>query len=199
MLLAFSQMLVQSYINQFPNEVIAGIGAASKVDSFAQIPMSAISTACTTFVGQNLGAKKYDRVQHGVIDSIRLSNIMMIVVCTIVFATAPFLISLFNKDPLVVQHGTAMLRHTIFTFILLGWSHVYNGCCRGAGNMRIPLIIAVLCQCVLRYAFVYVGLKINYSVDILYWSEAVAFGLAGLCASLYFRFSRWTKEKQLRP
>ncbi len=198
MLLALSQMMVQYNINQFSTEVIAGIGAASKISGFAQIPMSSISTACMSFCGQNYGAKKFDRVQQGIKDSIRLSNMAMLVVAVVIFAAAPQLISLFNADSQVIYYGANMIRHTVFFLIPLGWSHVYNGACRGAGNMRIPLIIAVMCQCIARALFVYTGLSIYYSVDILYWSEAVAYGLAGICATIYFYTSRWTRQAGLR-
>ena len=91
-----------------------------------------------------------------------------------------------------------MIRIMIFSFIPLGWSHVYHGAIRGSGNVKVPMIIAVMTQCVSRFLFVYFGLKIHYDVRILYASSAVGFTLAGIFASLYFKKSAWTKQVGLR-
>jgi len=198
MMIALSQMMVQSYVNLFPNAAIAGLGVASKLDNIAQVPMTSISTASTTFVGQNLGAGKYDRVQQGIRTSIMMSNVVMAVTCTAIFIFAEPLVASFNADTDVIYYGTLMVRHAIYSFIPLGWSHVYNGACRGAGNMNVPLIIAVTCQCVLRFAFVYLGLQASFSIDVIYWAEPVAFVSAGLAAWVYFRCGAWTRQAHLR-
>lgn len=198
MMIAISSMMVQSYINAFPNEIIAGIGVAERVAVFAQSPMSAISTVTVNMVSQNMGAKKYERAQEAIHKSIAMSNIVTFICCLIMFITAPFWVSLFNKDPLVIESGSEMIRIMIFSFIPLGWSHVYHGAIRGSGNVKVPMIIAVMTQCVSRFLFVYFGLKIHYDVRILYASSAVGFTLAGIFASLYFKKSAWTKQVGLR-
>lgn len=198
MLIAFSTLVVQSYINMFPNEVIAGLGVATKVAAWVQIPMQSISTIGTNFVGQNLGAEKYDRVHQG----IRMCNIIasgITVVCALfVFVNAEFFVSLFNQDPDVIRYGAIMTRYTVFSYVPLTWSHIYNGCCRGAGNVKIPMIIAVMCQCVFKYIFVTIGLKISFDINIIYLSTALSFTLAGVVATLYFYLSPWTKKAHLR-
>ena len=91
-----------------------------------------------------------------------------------------------------------MTRYTVFSYVPLTWSHIYNGCCRGAGNVKIPMIIAVMSQCVAKYIFVTAGLKISFDIRIIYMSSALAFTLAGIFASLYFHLSPWTKNHHLR-
>ena len=198
MLLAFSNMVVQSYVNLFPNEAIAGIGVASKVSFWVQIPMQSISTIGTNFVGQNLGAQKYDRVKEGIKLCNVIATIITIITSLLVFIFAEFFISLFAQNPEVIKYGAAMTRWTVFSFIPLTWSHIYNGCCRGAGNVRIPMIIAVMTQCVAKYVFVTIGMSKSLNILIIYMSSAVAFTLAGIFATLYFHLSPWTKEAKLR-
>ena len=199
MLIAFSTLVVQSYINLFSTEFIAGLGVATKVAAWVQIPMQSISTIGTNFVGQNLGAQKYDRLQKGITMCNQIATGITIVCAAFVFVNAEFFVSLFNKNPEVIRYGAVMTRYTVFSYVPLTWSHIYNGCCRGAGNVKIPMIIAVLCQCVFKYVFVTIGLKIAFNVNIIYLSTALSFTLAGIVATMYFYMSPWTKKAHLRP
>lgn len=199
MLIAISNLVVQSYVNLFPNEFIAGIGVADKVASWTQIPMQSISTIGTSYVGQNLGARKYDRVQEGIKMCNWIATIITTICAVIIFVSAESFVGLFDSDPEVIKYGSTMTRYMVFSFIPLTWSHIYNGCCRGAGNMKVPMIIAVMCQCVFKYIFVTIGLKIKFDMIFIYLATALSFTLAGVAATIYFNTSKWTKEAHLRP
>ena len=194
-----SNIVVQSYVNMFPNEVIAGIGVAEKVARWVQIPMQAIATIGTNYVGQNLGAGKYDRVQHGIKLCNLIATVITIICSLAVFSSAEFFVAMFNSDPEIIKYGSAMVRYTVFSYVPLTWSHIYNGCCRGAGNVKLPLVIAVASQCVFKFVFVTIGLKYNFDIQIIYLSNLLTYSLAGLLASAYFHFSRFTKQAHLRP
>lgn len=199
MLIAVSTMMVQSYVNLLPNEYIAGIGVSDRVSVFAHIPMGAISTVTVNMVSQNMGAKLYERAQQVIKNSIKICNIITLITSTTLFITAPFWVSLFNKDPLIISTGATAIRITVYSYIPLGWSHVYHGAIRGAGNVREPMMIAIFAQCICRYLFVYFGLKLlPGNIYVIYMSSAFGFTLAGIIASLYFHNSSWTKEKRLR-
>ncbi|MCR5067717.1 MAG: MATE family efflux transporter [Erysipelotrichaceae bacterium] len=197
-LIALSEFTVQAYINMFPNEFIAGIGVASKVSLWVHMPMHAVSTVATSYVGQNLGAGKYERVKEGIRFCLRFAMGMTIVLASLFFAFAPFMISLFDRNPEVIRCGAIQTRLNVLSYIPLTWSHIYNGCCRGAGNVKAPMIIAVFSQCIVRFIFVTVGLKLYFSESILYLSSALAWSLAGVLALIYFHTSKWVKEAQLR-
>lgn len=198
MMIAISSMMIQSYINQFPNEIIAGIGVAERINYFAQIPMSAISTTTVNMISQNMGAKKYDRAKEAVSYSVKLATLFTVVCSLLVFISANFWVSLFNRDPLVISSGSQMIRYMIFGNVFIGLSHVYHGAIRGSGNVKIPMINATVSQCIVRFLFVYIGLKIVYDVRILYVSQAVGFTCAGIVATIYFYCSKWTKQVHLR-
>ena len=199
MLIAVSSMMVQSYINTFPNEVIAGIGVAEKVSAWAQLASVSISSATMSLVAQNLGAKKYDRVQKSITESVILSSICTLVMIVIIFTLAPFLVSRFNDSPEVMYYGTQMIRYSIFAMFFVSLSHVYNNACRGAGNVRVPMIIAITGQVVFKYLFVVAGLHFFHDVRVLYLGAAAGFTLAGCLATLYFHTSKWIEENGLRP
>ena len=197
-LIAMAGATVQAYTNLFSNEIIAGLGVAQRVTGYAQIPLHAFTTVTTSYVGQNYGAGKYDRVREGLKYCLRLSNIVSLSLSRITFIFARPLVGMFNRDPEVIRYGVEMVRFTVFSTVFIGWSHIYNGVCRGAGNVRFPLIIAVLTQVVVRYVYVVVAFKIRFSVYDIYVANCIGFICAGVVASLYFRFSRWTLEHHLR-
>ena len=129
---------------------------------------------------------------------VRLSNTIAFTVCTLVFIFARPLIMMFNKDPEIVRYGVEMTRYTVFAAVFIGWSHIYNGVCRGAGNVKLPLVIAVFSQVIVRYVYVVVAFKISFSVYHIYVANSIGYVVAGILATLYFRFSKWTKTHHLR-
>ena len=199
MLIAVSGVLVQSYVNTFPNEVISGIGVAERICNWGQHPSMAMSTTCMTLVGQNLGARKYDRVQEIVRKTLLFGLVATTGYVIVIMLFAPQLVSLFNSDQLVRAHGAEMIRYAMFSYILLTFCHMYNAACRAAGNVSVPMFISVLGQCITKYVFVRIGLALFYDVHILYLGSAIGYSAAGIMATLYFNLSPWTREAHLRP
>ena len=198
MLIALSSMMVQSHINTFKNEVIAGIGVAEKIIGWGQLPSVSISSATMALVAQNIGAENYEKVRAVIKESLKLSLAASIVLVGFIVAMAPILVSRFNSDPGVRYYGTQMICFSFYGPIFIVFSHIYNAACRAAGNVRIPMYIAIFSQVICKYAFVHIGLKIIYDVHILYMGTAIGYSMAGLLASLYFLRSRWTLEHGLR-
>lgn len=198
-LIAFSEMMIQSHVNLFSNEVIAGIGVANKVAVWVRLPMQSITVILTNYVGQNLGAKEYERVQKGIEICNMIGAAITLVCCIVVFIAAKPFVSMFDKDPTVIEVGVAMTRYTIFSSIPLVYSHMYNGACRASGNVRIPMLLSVLSQCICRYLFVYIGMKLTFDIRVIYLSSLFGYTLSGIFATLYFRLSSYTREAHLRP
>lgn len=197
MLIAISSMVVQSYVNQFSNEVIAGIGVAEKILGWGQLVSVSLSSATMALVAQNMGAQLYDRVQESISESVKLSTFFTLILCIIIFIGAPYFVSSFNSNQEVARIGTEMIRMAIFGTFMINFSHIYNGACRGAGNVRIPMYIAIFSQVICKFLFVYIGLKLFYDVHVLYLGTAFGYTMAGILATLYFHTSKWVKENQL--
>lgn len=198
MLIALSSLGIQSYVNQFPNEVIAGIGVAEKTAAWAQMPSMALSNALVAIVSQNIGAHNYERVHDAIKKVVIMSCVAIIVSITVMFAFAPKIVSIFNDNPEVIKHATNMVRIMVFSYLFLNLSHVFNGANRAAGNVKFPMIIAVASQVIGKFLFVYIGLKINYCVEILYCGSAFGYMLAGIFATLYFYTNPYVKKLNLR-
>ena len=198
MLIAVSSMMVQSYVNAFPNEVIAGIGVAEKIASWGQLISVSTSSATMALVAQNLGAQEYDRVKESIKESALVSSTGTLISIALIQLGAPFLVSRFNSNPDVIYYGTQMIHYSIFGMFFINLSHIYNGACRGAGNVKAPMLVAIFAQCFCKYMFVYIGIRLFNDVHVLYLGTAFGYTLAGILATLYFYRSKWTKENGLR-
>lgn len=198
MLIAISGMLIQSYTNLFSNAIIAGIGVGEKLANWGQRASNAFSSASQAMVAQNMGAKKFERVRDTVRVSILVSSLFTILLCAIVFIFAPQLVALFDKDPEVIEIGTAMTRSMVPSCLFINLSHIYNSVCRACGNVTKPMLIAIFAQVICKYMFVYIGFKIAFDVRIIYFGTAFGYIMAGILATLYFNFGKWTKQAKLR-
>ena len=198
MLIAVSSMMVQSYVNTFPNEVIAGIGVAEKIAGWGQLISVSVSAATMALVAQNLGAGEYDRVKKSIKESALVSSTGTLISIALIVLGAPFLVSRFNSNPDVIYYGTQMIYYSIFGMFFINLSHIYNGACRGGSNVKAPMVIALFAQCFCKYMFVSVGMKLFNDVHVLYLGTAFGYTLAGILATLYFYRSKWTKKHGLR-
>ena len=107
---AFSNTFVQSYINYFGSGVMAGWSCYNKLDMFIMLPMNSMAMAATTFVGQNNGAKKIDRVNKGTKVSVYMSLVLTLATSAVIWIVAPQAIELFTDDPAVVTSGAMFVR-----------------------------------------------------------------------------------------
>lgn len=198
LLLAFSSMMVQSQVNLFSNEFISGFGVGEKVANWGQRVSNAFSGATLSMVARFMGAKEYEKARETINTSLKLSCIYNTIVVAIIFVFAPQLASIFNKNPEVIQFASETIRFTVVSFILLNFSHIYNHSCRAAGNVKAPMIIAILTQALAKYLVVTIGLKISFSKYVLYLGNLIGYGSAGILAFIYFNFSKWTADHHLR-
>ena len=153
---SFSNVFVQSYINQFGTACMGGWTAYAKIDQLVMLPMQAISLGATTFIGQNLGAKKVDRAKAGVRTSLLMAACTTVCISVFVMLLAPVLVRIFNQDPQVVTYGTLFLHILTPFYVLCCVNQILAGALRGAGNSKAPMII-MLCSFVLfRQCYLYV-------------------------------------------
>lgn len=156
---SFSNVFVQSYINQFGKECMGGWTAYIKVDQLVFLPMQSLALAATTFVGQNLGSDQPERAKKGVRSSLAMSVAVTVAVSTVVVAAAPVLVAFFidkDKSPEVVEYGTLFLRQLTPFYVLCCINQVYSAALRGAGNSRAPTLIMLFSFVLFRQAYLFV-------------------------------------------
>ena len=153
---SFSNVFVQSYINYFGQNIMAGWTTYAKLDQFMFLPMQSISLAATTFMGQNLGIGNVERAKKGVRMASAMSLICTAVIMLILVAFAPYAAAFFNDKPEVIEYSTLLIRWISPFYLLCCFNQVYSAALRGAGNSKVPMLIMILSFVVFRQIYLYI-------------------------------------------
>lgn len=191
---SFSNVMVQSYINGFGASAVAGFTAADKFNAIMGLPTNTFSLTITTFTGQNLGANRKDRVKEGIKVTMFMTIVVLVLLGIPTFLAAPQLISIFSKEANVIEYGVRMLRIMLPFYPILAVTFILSGALRGAGSTLVPMVIMVFSFTVLRQVFLFVGMKISYSIDWVYWSYSVTWFASGVLSLLYYRYTDWLSK-----
>ena len=171
-------LLIQSYINSFGALAMAGIGAYTKVEGFCFLPVTSFSTAVTTFVSQNYGAGRRDRVRKGAFFSIACVVLMIEAIGVVMFLLAPQLVGAFSSDPSVIAYGVGRARVCCLFYCVLGFSHISSAVLRGIDKPVVPTVIMMVCWCAVRVASVLTIGQIWHHVELSYWLYPVTWMLS---------------------
>ena len=152
---AFSNVFVQSYINQFGSSCMAGWTTYGKLDKFCLLPIQSLGLSITTFVGQNLGAKKMERARKGTAYAVILSIGAALVLMMPVMAAAPMLATLFTNDPEVIAYGVRFIRLMMPFYVAISFNQILSNALRGAGNSVVPMILMMSSFIVFRQIYLF--------------------------------------------
>ncbi len=189
--IGFANIVVQTNINSFASAAVAGSGAYSKIEGFAFLPVTCFSLALTTCIGQNLGAKKYDRAKKGAVFGIFCSITLAELIGLGVFLLAPWLISMFNSESGVVAFGVRQCRTEAFFYCFLALSHCMAGILRGAGKATIPMFIMFGSWCLLRVAYLTIVLSFYHEIWIVYSAYPLTWTISSVAFIIYMAKADW--------
>ena len=190
-IISLSNVFVQSYVNGFGNYVIAGYSAANKIDSYIMISINSLAISLTTYVGQNAGANDYQRVFKGINISILSMFILLIVICSICYINIDSLISLFNNNPNVIYYGSLKMKYLLPFYFILGIGQLLGSALRGLGRVKIPMYTNILSFCIIRQLYLFVFLKLNYDISIIFNSYALTWFISTLILLVYYFKGPW--------
>ncbi len=200
--IGLANVMVQSNINTFGKLGTAACGAYAKVEGFAFLPITSFSMALTTYIGQNLGAREYDRARKGARFGIISSMVLAEIIGLIVFFFAEPLISLFVKGPGAIRIGVRQSHTEALFFCLLSFSHCIAGICRGAGKAFVPMFVMLAIWCVLRITYITVAMRIDHNIVLLFWAYPITWGISSFIFLIYYLKSDWIhgfeKKQSLR-
>ena len=192
----FANIIVQTNINTFASAAVAGSGAYSKIEGFAFLPITSFSLSLTTFVGQNIGAGKRDRVLKGMRFGILCSITLAEIIGLCFFLFAPLLISLFNTDPYVVSFGVRQARMESLFYCFLALSHCIAGVLRGAGKATVPMMIMLGSWCIFRVIYITVALSISHTVELVYAAYPITWLISSSLFILYLMKTDWLRAAE---
>ena len=192
-LFSVGMMVMQPLINSFGTVFIAGYNAAVKVDGFVFMPVTALAAAITTFVGQNIGANKPDRVREGVRATIILAVGLCALMCALVIPLRSVLMGLFTDNAAVVAAGNAYLLRVIPLYIISTVQYMLIGIIRGAGQALVPTAATLVSLWLARVPAAYL-LSRYFGPDNMHWCYAIGW-VMGLCILIpYYYFGKWRKS-----
>ena len=189
--ISIANVVVQTNINSFGKSAMAGCGAYSKIEGFAFLPITCFTMALTTFVGQNLGAKQYDRVKKGVAFGITCSMVLAEIVGVLSYLFAPQLIGFFNDSPEAVDFGSRHMRTICLFYFLLAFSHCIAAILRGAGKATVPMYTMLICWCLLRVSYITVAVQFHNRLETVSWAYPITWTCSSIVFMIYFLKADW--------
>ena len=164
---SLSNVALQSTVNGFGKEVIAGTAAAADISCFAYLVNDAFAAACVSFSGQCCGAKNYKRLDKLARSAALCDGLIVLGMATLITIFARPLLGLFNPDPNVINAGMFRLLLLSWTTVFFGISESLVGCVRGMGKSMSPTVINLFFLCGVRviwawFIFPYLPYKPEY-------------------------------------
>ena len=201
---SLSNVIIQSAVNAYPTVIIAGNTAAGNLEGFAYTAMNAVYQAALTFIGQNVGAGKYERIKKIAFQCVAIVLVIGLTIGAILFLLGDQLLLLYasgeNLD-LIVQAGMNRLSVIAVCYFLCGLMEVGCGILRGMGKAIQPMIVSLLGSCVFRIVWVWTVCPL-FPGDImsLYVSYPISWIVTGGVHYLFcfYFYRRLMKRKRAR-
>ncbi len=191
---AIANLVVQSNINAFGDLAMAGCGSHAKIQGFVFLPIMSMSMALTTFVGQNMGAGKSDRIKKSIRQGMGISLTMAELFGVFVFVCAPYLVGLFSKDPAVVAFGVQQARVEALFYFLLSTTHICAGILRGAGQTMIPMAVTLGAWCLLRIAYIEGLVRIIPNINVVFSAYPVTWVVSSVVLLWFVKRQDWDEN-----
>ena len=189
--IALANVFVQSNINSFGKEAMAGCGAYAKLEGFAFLPVTCFTQALSTFVGQNLGAGKHDRVKKGVAFGVVCSCGMAEIIGGLSYLFAPQMIGFFCETTEAINFGTQHMRTICMFYFLLAFSHCIAGVMRGAGKATVPMFTMLACWCLFRVTYISIAVRLVNQLTTVSWAYPITWSLSSIIFLIYFFKADW--------
>jgi len=187
LMFSISNLSIQSAVNTFGANAMAGVGGASNINSLMYNSVSSFSHAALAFTGQNYGARKFDRIKKVYM----WSNILMLMswalFAIIVLPNAQFIIRIFLPTNDKAMEFAKISVYTLSTtYFIAGFMEVAIGMARGLGHSTVPAVVSVFGICGIRLVWLETIFKKVPTVSCLYISYPVTWFVTFVAVALYF-------------
>jgi putative MATE family efflux protein len=207
---ALGMMALLGIVNGFGTDVVAAYTAAGRLDSLAIIPSMVFSTALSTFVGQNIGAGKLERVKKGLSRTMLMASATAIAITALIIVFKFPLMRLFTTDEAVITIGGEYLTIVTSFYLLFTGMFIYGGVMRGAGDTIIPMFITLFSLWIIRIpAAVFLsqetvqifGLTLKgagLGQEGIWWAIPSGWGFGMLLSFIYYKTGRWKTKSVIK-
>ena len=193
-LIALANLVVQTNINAFGDNAMAGCGSYSKLEGFVFLPIVSLTLALTTFVGQNLGAGQAERCKQGARTGIIMAVVLAELFGILFWFFAPELVALFSDSPGVVAFGVRQARTEALFYFLLAFAHAAASVLRGAGKTVTPMLILLGCWCLLRITYITLMVRIIPDITVVFTAYPLTWGISCLFFGYFLKRGDWLQQ-----
>lgn len=188
---AVANLFIQGAVNTFDSVMVEGNAAAANADAIIYNVMAAFYTACSTFMGQNLGAGKRARVLKSYFIGIVYSFAAGALLGGALFLFGREFLSLFTSSKAVVEAGLERTRIMCFSYAVSAFMDCTIAACRGIGRSLVPTVIVIMGSCVFRVAWIYTVFAYFHTIPSLYLLYIFSWTLTAVaeivCFTIYYR------------
>lgn len=153
-LFSLANVVIQGAINAYGSIVVAGCSAAGSIDGFIYVAMNTFHQSAQTFLSQNIGAGKYERVKEILKKCLLCTVVTGALLSAVACIWSEPLLRIYNQDPDVLAVGVVRLRMVVAPYVIFGMADVLTGAMRGCGSPVLPVIVNLLCTCAFRLAWI---------------------------------------------
>lgn len=193
-LISLSNVIIQAQINVFGAQAIAGVAAASRVDGFVFTSLEAFALAITTFVGQNIGAKKPKRLKSGITTALVMTLLFVASVSSILVIFRTPLMKIFTSEKDVIFYGTKMIVILAPFYVIFSVTEVLSGAIRGSGTAVPIMIITLIGMFIIRLGWIFTAMPMYKTIDIICWSYPISWVFTCIMTLIYYFKGKWRKN-----
>lgn len=188
---SLSNMIIQASVNGFGTDVMAAWTAYGKIDGLYWMMISAFGVSITTFVGQNFGAKRYDRMHRSVRVCLGMAAGVTLAMSALTLAIGRPMLGMFTDDAQVVETGMSIIRLIVPTWITYLCIEILSGAVRGAGDSLVPTLMTLTGVCLMRVFWVAVVVPMKHQLPVLMLSYPITWVITSAMFIVYYLRGRW--------
>lgn len=198
---SLAMVVVQSLTNSFGEMIIAANVIIMRVDGFAMMPNFSFGTAMTTYAGQNVGAKQYDRVKQGARQGTLIAAGTSAVITGLILLFGPYLMGIFTNTGELAQLSADMMKILAVGYIAMAVTQSLSGVMRGAGDTVTPMWISLFTTVVVRVPLAYGLVYLTRTAELpqgryesLWISLLTSWVLGAVITFVFYKLGRWKKK-----
>ena len=183
-----SNIIIQTSLNSLGTETVAAHTAFAKIDAIYWMISGAFSVSIITFIGQNYGARKFDRMKKSIKVCLFMDLIASLLLTTVMMVAGPYLLRLFTSDQEVIEIGMQIIHIIAPSYALFIFIEILSSSLRGMGNVVIPMLMTCGGVCVLRILWIFLFVRTHLSVTTILMSYPISWGFTAVLFIIYFMF-----------
>ena len=190
-----ANLLIQSGINSFGSATMAAFTAYAKADMLTWMLSGAFGVAITTFVGQNYGAQKFDRIYQSVRICLGMGVALIGFCSTLIILFRYFILGIFSADPEVIRLGAWLMLWVVPFNVIFVPVEIFGGAMRGTGYSAVPTAITSICVCLFRVLWLFTVVRRFHTLGMLMLCYPISWALADVAFLITYRRKNWLRRQ----